>query len=83
MRQYLRSQAKHPGIMLIFRVGDSYELCYADAERAAPLLDIRLTNRRTSAARSIPMAGVPYHSAQGCLAKMVPKCPSAAIGMPC
>ncbi len=79
MQQYLRMKAEHPGMLLFFRMGDFYELFYEDAERAARLLDITLTKRGQSAGQPIPMAGVPYHAAEGYLAKLVRKGVSVAI----
>ncbi len=79
MQQYLRLKAEHPGMLLFYRMGDFYELFFEDAERAAALLDITLTKRGQSAGRPIPMAGVPYHAAEGYLAKLVRKGVSVAI----
>jgi len=79
MQQYLRIKAEHPDILLFYRMGDFYELFYDDAERAARLLDITLTARGTSAGRPIPMAGVPYHSVEQYLAKLVKLGESVAI----
>ncbi|MGE0625500.1 MAG: DNA mismatch repair protein MutS [Pseudomonadales bacterium] len=71
MQQYLRIKAEHPDELLFYRMGDFYELFYSDAERAAELLDITLTSRGQSAGAPIPMCGVPYHSVDGYLAKLV------------
>ena len=79
MQQYLRLKAEHPGLLLFYRMGDFYELFYEDAERAAALLDITLTKRGASAGKPIPMAGVPYHAAEGYLAKLVRRGVSVAI----
>ena len=79
MQQYLRIKAEHPDILLFYRMGDFYELFYGDAERAARLLDITLTARGTSAGQPIPMAGVPYHSVEQYLAKLVKLGESVAI----
>jgi DNA mismatch repair protein MutS len=79
MQQYLRLKAEHPGMLLFYRMGDFYELFYEDAERAAALLDITLTKRGQSAGAPIPMAGVPYHAAEGYLAKLVRQGVSVAI----
>lgn len=79
MQQYLRLKTQHPGMLLFFRMGDFYELFFEDAERAAVLLDITLTKRGQSAGRPIPMAGVPYHAAEGYLARLVRKGVSVAI----
>ncbi|MEW5863799.1 MAG: DNA mismatch repair protein MutS [Pseudomonadota bacterium] len=79
MQQYLRIKAEHPDILLFYRMGDFYELFYDDAERAARLLDITLTTRGVSAGRPIPMAGVPVHSVEQYLAKLVRLGESVAI----
>jgi DNA mismatch repair protein MutS len=79
MQQYLRIKAEHPGRLLFYRMGDFYELFYADAEKAARLLDITLTARGKSGGSPIPMAGVPYHAAEGYLAKLVKLGESVAI----
>ncbi len=79
MRQYLRIKADHPDMLVFYRMGDFYELFYADAERAASLLDITLTSRGKSGGNPIPMAGVPYHAIEGYLAKLVRKGESVAI----
>ena len=79
MQQYLRIKAEHPDMLLFYRMGDFYELFYRDAERAARLLDITLTQRGQSAGRPIPMAGVPYHAAESYLAKLVRQGESVAI----
>ncbi|HEX6550346.1 MAG TPA: DNA mismatch repair protein MutS, partial [Gammaproteobacteria bacterium] len=71
MRQYLRVKAEHPDILVFYRMGDFYELFYDDARRAARLLDITLTARGQSAGQPIPMAGIPYHAAEGYLARLV------------
>ena len=71
MRQYLRIKADHPDALLFYRMGDFYELFYEDAKEAARLLDITLTARSKSAGAPIPMAGVPFHSVEGYLAKLV------------
>ncbi|TRW49618.1 DNA mismatch repair protein MutS [Aliidiomarina halalkaliphila] len=79
MQQYLAIKAEHPDILLFYRMGDFYELFYDDAERAADLLDISLTQRGQSGGRPIPMAGVPYHAVENYLAKLVKLGESAAI----
>jgi DNA mismatch repair protein MutS len=79
MQQYLRLKAQHPDVLLFYRMGDFYELFFDDAKRAARLLDITLTARGQSAGQPIPMAGVPYHSAEGYLAKLVRRGESVAI----
>ncbi|MBN2885298.1 MAG: DNA mismatch repair protein MutS [Chromatiaceae bacterium] len=79
MQQYLRLKADYPDLLLFYRMGDFYELFFEDAERAARLLDITLTRRGQSAGQPIPMAGVPYHAAEGYLAKLVKQGVSVAI----
>ncbi len=79
MQQFLRIKAEHPEMLLFYRMGDFYELFYDDAKRAARLLDITLTQRGKSAGQPIPMAGVPYHAAEGYLAKLVRQGESIAI----
>jgi len=71
MQQYLRIKAQHPDQLLFYRMGDFYELFYEDAKKAAALLDISLTARGKSAGEPIPMAGIPYHSAEGYIARIV------------
>src|SRR5210317_587342 len=79
MQQYLAIKAEYPDMLVFYRMGDFYELFYDDAKRAAELLDITLTTRGKSAGNPIPMAGVPYHAAEGYLAKLVRKGESVAI----
>ena len=79
MRQYLAIKADYPDTLLFYRMGDFYELFYGDAERAAKLLDITLTARSKSAGQPIPMAGVPYHSVDQYLAKLVRQSVAVAI----
>jgi DNA mismatch repair protein MutS len=79
MQQYLRIKADHPDSLLFYRMGDFYELFYDDARRAAELLDITLTSRGQSAGAPIPMCGVPYHSADTYLARLVRQGVSVAI----
>jgi DNA mismatch repair protein MutS len=79
MRQYLALKAEHPDRLLFYRMGDFYELFYDDAQRAARLLDITLTQRGQSAGAPIPMAGVPYHAAEQYLARLVRAGESVAI----
>ncbi|MCB1842005.1 MAG: DNA mismatch repair protein MutS, partial [Halioglobus sp.] len=79
MQQYLRIKAEHPQELLFYRMGDFYELFYDDAKRAAELLDITLTARGKSGGAPIPMAGVPYHAAEGYLARLVKAGVSVAI----
>ncbi|MFO1380664.1 MAG: DNA mismatch repair protein MutS [Chitinivorax sp.] len=79
MQQYLRLKADHPDKLLFYRMGDFYELFYDDAEKASRLLDITLTTRGSSGGQPIRMAGVPHHSAEGYLARLVKLGQSVAI----
>ena len=79
MQQYLRIKSQYPDILLFYRMGDFYELFFDDARRAAALLDITLTARGQSAGQPIPMAGVPFHSVESYLARLVRKGESVAI----
>jgi DNA mismatch repair protein MutS len=79
MQQYLRIKSSHPDVLLFYRMGDFYEMFYEDARRAAALLDITLTSRGQSAGQPIPMAGVPVHSVESYLQRLVRKGESVAI----
>lgn len=71
MQQYLRLKKDYPDTLLFYRMGDFYEMFYGDAEKAAQLLDITLTTRGQSAGQPIPMAGVPFHSVESYLARLI------------
>ena len=71
MQQYLALKGEHPDKLVLYRMGDFYELFYDDAKRAAKLLDITLTARGESGGAPIPMAGVPFHSLDTYLARLV------------
>ncbi len=79
MQQYLRIKARHPTTLLLYRMGDFYELFHDDAKRAAQLLDITLTARGQSNGAPIPMAGVPFHALDQYLAKLIAQGESVAI----
>ncbi len=79
MRQYLKIKAEHANELLFYRMGDFYELFFDDAKKAAALMDITLTARGKSAGQPIPMAGIPYHSADAYIAKLVRAGESIAI----
>ncbi|MDO6562629.1 DNA mismatch repair protein MutS [Amphritea sp. 1_MG-2023] len=79
MQQYLKIKAEHPEQLVFYRMGDFYELFFDDAKKASQLLDISLTARGKSAGNPIPMAGIPYHSADGYIAKIVRAGESVAI----
>jgi len=73
MQQFFKIKEQHANDLVFYRMGDFYELFYDDAKTAAHLLDITLTARGKSGGDPIPMAGVPYHAAEGYIAKLV-KC---------
>ena len=79
MQQYLRIKAQHPQELVFYRMGDFYELFFDDAKKAAELLDVTLTARGKSNGEPIPMAGIPFHAADGYLAKLVRAGVSIAI----
>src|SRR5436309_7399938 len=79
MQQYLRIKGEHPHILVFYRMGDFYELFYDDAEKGARLLDITLTQRGVSGGAPVKMAGVPVHSVEQYLAKLVKLGESVAI----
>jgi len=79
MQQYLGLKAAHPDTLLFYRMGDFYEMFYADAEKAARLLDITLTQRGQSAGQPVVMAGVPFHAMEGYLARLIRHGESVAI----
>ncbi len=79
MQQYLRIKAQHPHQLVFYRMGDFYELFFEDAQKAARVLDITLTARGQSGGRPIPMAGVPFHAAEGYMARLLRKGYSIAI----
>ncbi len=80
MQQYLGLKAECPDALLFYRMGDFYELFYEDAQKASTLLGITLTSRGYSAGEPIPMAGVPVHSVDGYLGKLVALGEKIAIG---
>lgn len=71
LRQYLDIKAQHPDALLFFRMGDFYELFFEDAADAAEILGITLTARGEHKGKPIPMAGVPFHAAEGYLARLI------------
>jgi DNA mismatch repair protein MutS len=71
MRQYHSVKQQVPGALLMFRLGDFYELFYEDAVTAARELEITLTSRSKEKASAIPMCGVPYHAAEGYIARLI------------
>jgi DNA mismatch repair protein MutS len=79
MAQYLTLKAAYPDTLLFYRMGDFYELFYEDAEKAARLLDITLTTRGQSAGKPVVMAGVPFHSVETYLGRLIRMGESVAI----
>lgn len=72
MVQYLTMKANYPQALLLYRMGDFYELFFEDAKRAAQILDITLTRRGTDkAGNTIAMAGVPFHAADSYMARLI------------
>ncbi len=73
MAQYLALKAAHTDYLLFYRMGDFYELFFADAAKAAEALDIALTKRGKHQGEDIPMCGVPVHAAESYLEKLIRK----------
>src|SRR5437016_4419638 len=73
MRQYHAIKQQAPNALLMFRLGDFYELFYDDAVTAARELEITLTSRNKEKGQAIPMCGVPYHAAEGYLSRLIQK----------
>jgi DNA mismatch repair protein MutS len=71
MQQYLRIKSQHPDTLVFYRMGDFYELFFDDAKRVSSLLDLTLTSRGKTAGEPIPMAGLPYHAAEGYVARLI------------
>jgi DNA mismatch repair protein MutS len=79
MAQYLRIKAEHPDTLVFYRMGDFYELFYDDARKAHRLLDITLTTRGQSAGEPVVMAGVPVHSVDSYLSRLLKLGESVAV----
>src|SRR5436305_13859193 len=73
MRQYAAIKKQHPNALLFFRLGDFYELFFDDAVVASREPQITLTSRNKEKEMAVPMCGVPYHAAEGYLAKLLRK----------
>ncbi|MGH9543509.1 MAG: DNA mismatch repair protein MutS [Terriglobales bacterium] len=73
MRQYLEVKRRHPEALLLFRLGDFYELFFDDAVVAARELEITLTSRNKEKGVPVPMCGVPYHAAENYIARLIQK----------
>ncbi len=70
-RQYLDIKARFPDTILLFRLGDFYETFEEDAQIAAEVLDIVLTSREMGKGHRVPLAGIPYHAAEGYIARLI------------
>jgi len=79
MQQYLALKAAYPDTLVFYRMGDFYEVFFADAEKAARLLDITLTQRGQSGGQPVVMAGVPFHALENYLARLIKMGESVAI----
>ncbi len=79
MQQYMDIKNKHPDCILLFRMGDFYEIFFEDARTASEVLDITLTKRGNFNGVDIPLAGIPYHSVDPYLAKLIKKGYKVAI----
>jgi len=79
MRQYNSIKQQAPNALLMFRLGDFYELFFEDAVVAARELEITLTSRNKEKGAAIPMCGVPYHAAEGYIARLIQKGHRVAI----
>ncbi|EHJ46871.1 DNA mismatch repair protein MutS [Solidesulfovibrio carbinoliphilus subsp. oakridgensis] len=73
LEQYLRVKGEHPGALLLYRMGDFYEMFFEDAETAARELQITLTSRNPGAEAPVPMCGVPHHAVEGYIAQLLEK----------
>src|SRR3954469_7745058 len=71
MAQWFAAKEAYPDALVFFRMGDFYELFFADAEAAAAALDIALTHRGEHAGQRVPMCGVPLHAADAYLARLI------------
>ncbi len=71
LRQYLEVKAEHPDAVLMYRMGDFYEMFFEDARRAAPLLEVQLTARNKGTGNEAPMCGIPYHALESYLGKLI------------
>ncbi|PLX29806.1 MAG: DNA mismatch repair protein MutS [Alphaproteobacteria bacterium] len=71
LAQYAQIKSENPDCLLFFRLGDFYELFYEDATTAAHILNITLTKRSREKGQDVPMCGVPFHAADGYIAKLI------------
>ncbi|OPY87359.1 MAG: DNA mismatch repair protein MutS [Smithella sp. PtaU1.Bin162] len=73
MKQYVAIKEKYPDCILLYRMGDFYELFFEDALRVAPILEITLTSRNKGKEDSVPLCGFPYHAAAAYISRLVEK----------
>ena len=73
MKQYVKIKESHPDCILLYRMGDFYEMFFEDAVTAAPVLEITLTSRNKGKEDSVPLCGFPYHAASAYITKLVEK----------
>ena len=73
MMQYLQIKEKNPDTLILFRLGDFYELFFEDARIASKELQLTLTGKNAGAEEKVPMCGVPYHAIKGYIAKLISK----------
>ena len=71
MNQYLSVKREYPDAILLFRLGDFYEMFYDDAKTASEILGIALTSRDRSKKNPVPLCGVPYHSVEPHISKLL------------
>lgn len=71
LRQYLEVKAQHEDAIVLYRMGDFFELFFEDAVRAAPILEVTLTARHKGAENEVPMCGVPHHAIEGYIGKLL------------
>ncbi len=71
LRQYLEIKAEHPDAILMYRMGDFYELFFEDAQKAAPILEVQLTARNKGGDNEAPMCGVPHHAVDAYIGKLL------------
>ncbi|HJX29589.1 MAG TPA: DNA mismatch repair protein MutS, partial [Thermoanaerobaculia bacterium] len=71
MRQYLEVKAAHPDALVMYRMGDFYEMFFDDARTAAPLLEVQLTARQRGTENETPMCGVPHHALESYIGKLL------------
>ncbi|MCX5838896.1 MAG: DNA mismatch repair protein MutS [Deltaproteobacteria bacterium] len=73
MRQYVEVKERYPDCIILFRMGDFYEMFFEDAVTASRLLEIALTSRNKNKEDAVPLCGFPYHAASGYIAKLIEK----------